>query len=125
MAASEHSRPATGPSRTDLVRDLLEALVTMFDLDYRVGGASLGEAIAERLLALRADERPRWGTPGEISEVARETTEGLELFYRPHLFPGMDDRLRLAHHRSSTCCPGSCPSAARSVSPPFSSPTAT
>lgn len=84
-----------------LVPDLLRALGVMFDLGRPVAGTTLREVIRGRLLALPAlggDQTPSWGTPGGINEIARRTTEALEFFYRPHLFPGMDERLRLGHH---------------------------
>jgi sigma-B regulation protein RsbU (phosphoserine phosphatase) len=78
------------------MRRLLEDFDALFDLTYRVGNASLGELLEGTVSGL---EQPRqnWGTAGRREDVFSETGRFVSFYYRPHLFPGMDPKLRLAH----------------------------
>lgn len=80
-----------------LVGALLDSLASAFDLHYDAGGRRLGQRIEERLRRLRERERPSWGTSGDPTEVASEDSRFLRFLYHPHLFPGMEPKLRLAH----------------------------
>lgn len=85
----------------DLVGALLERLGSAFDLDHDAGGRALGDRIEERLRRIRErearGETPTWGTVGDPTEVSSEESRGLRFLYHPHLFPGMEPKLRLAH----------------------------
>ncbi len=87
---------AGGPSE-ELVASLLEALGEAFDLSMAVGDKTLGAAVANRIRSLRPGEPPEWGIEGDIAQVAEVEAGPLDFYYRPHLFPGMDQALRLGH----------------------------
>ena len=68
-----------------------------FNLDFPVGDETLGIKMRRRLESLVAVESPNWGTPGELSQISSHDAGALEFYYRPHLFPGMSEPLRLGH----------------------------
>jgi len=105
----KHAAPWTREQHADLVAELLRILAEMFDLETAIAGTTLHSAMERRLLALADRESPCWGTTGDIAEIATDASEALEFFYRPHLFPGMDDRLRLAHQLQFDLLPRSSP----------------
>ena len=78
------------------MRRLLEDFDALFDLTHRVGDVPLGELL-ERALSGLEQPRQNWGTPGRREEAFSETGRFVSFYYRPHLFPGMDLKLRLAH----------------------------
>jgi sigma-B regulation protein RsbU (phosphoserine phosphatase) len=82
----------------DVVESLLRVLEDSFDLGTKTALGTLGEAVRDRLLGLDTEAQPSWGTLGAISQVAKQETESLDFYYRPHLFPEMSPELRLAHH---------------------------
>lgn len=97
MSSSPSADEARQPPSPELVGALLEELAATFDLGFPVGDGTLGEAVGERLRRLGPVRQPSWGSPGKITDVASAGSPALRFFYRPHLFPGMDPRLRLAH----------------------------
>ena len=94
---TESNSPPTSSQERDLVVDLLASLAEAFDLDHDVGGRALGERIEERLRRLQGRSTPTWGASGNPTEVASEESRYLRFLYHPHLFPGMEPELRLAH----------------------------
>jgi sigma-B regulation protein RsbU (phosphoserine phosphatase) len=97
------------------VRRLLEEFDARFDLTYRVGDRPLGELL-ERTLSGLDQPRQSWGTEGERTEVVSETGRFVSFYYRPHLFPGMDLKLRLAHELQYRLLPRELPAAGSPVS---------
>ncbi len=75
----------------------MEEFDAIFDLGYRVGGTSLGELVEEELAGLGEPHLSEWGSQGRRDAVNLESERLVSFYYRPHLFPGMDLRLRLAH----------------------------
>jgi serine phosphatase RsbU (regulator of sigma subunit) len=86
-----------GTNRDRLVGDLLQRLAASFRLDLGVGGRPLGEVLEERIREAAARRLPRWGTQGARVRAVTEAHGPLSFVYRPHLFPGMDEALRLGH----------------------------
>lgn len=78
------------------MKRLLDDFEALFDLTHRVGDTSLGELL-ERSISGLEQPRQKWGTSGRREEVFSETGRIASFYYRPHLFPGMDLKLRLAH----------------------------
>lgn len=83
--------------RGNLIASLMDELACSFRLDHTVAGRTLGSRVEERLVALGRRGKPRWGEAGAPEEVASEESDFLRFLYHPHLFPGMEPRLRLAH----------------------------
>lgn len=79
------------------MKRLLDDLAAQFDLDYRVRGVPLLEWIKKFDFDLDKSPLQDWGTPGPESHVATVSPGPVYLYYVPHLFPGMDPKLRLAH----------------------------
>jgi len=94
-----------------LVRELMVELATAFDLSTPIGEQTLGEAAERRLWALELADTPEWGGDGSLTQVAREGSQALDFYYRPHLFPEMDPALRLGHHLQFDLLPRHLPSA--------------
>lgn len=90
------------------MRRLLEDFDDLFDLTYRVGDTPLGELLERTVSGL---DRPRqdWGNEGERREVFTESGRFVSFNYRPHLFPGMDLKLRLAHEMQYRLLPQELP----------------
>ena len=78
------------------MRRLLEDFDALFDLTYLVGDTPLGELL-ERTVSGLDQPCQNWGTKGRREEIFSETGRFVSFYYRPHLFPGMDLKLRLAH----------------------------
>ena len=78
------------------MRRLLEDFDALFDLTFRVGDTPLGELL-ERTVSGLDQPSQDWGTEGQREEVFTESGRFISFYYRPHLFPGMDLNLRLAH----------------------------
>jgi sigma-B regulation protein RsbU (phosphoserine phosphatase) len=95
------------------MKRLLEDLDARFDLGYRVRGVPLGELIERIDVDLDDSPLGNWGTPGPPGELASASQGPVDLHYVPHLFPGMDPKLRLAHrlqyHLLPTGVPGGAP----------------
>lgn len=68
-----------------------------FDLTTPLGDRSLGEAVEGRIRSLELGGTPDWGTDGSLTQLAKKESGALDFYYRPHLFPEMDDALRLGH----------------------------
>lgn len=79
------------------MRRLLEDFDTIFDLSYRVGDNPLGELVERTLSGLEQLQVETWGSAGQREQVVSEAGRFVSFYYRPHLFPGMDLKLRLAH----------------------------
>lgn len=107
--SDEPNLPWSLERHAGLVDELLEVLGRMFDLEYEVAGSSLRATIRLRLERLADRQSPTWGMQGSMTEIARQKTGPLEFFYRPHLFPDMDDGLRLAHQLQFDLLPRSLP----------------
>jgi serine phosphatase RsbU (regulator of sigma subunit) len=79
------------------VKRLLTEFAELFDLDYRIRGARLGQLIEQAVIDLDEHARPEWGAPGPAHELASDSDRFVKFYYVPHLFPGMEQKLRLAH----------------------------
>ena len=79
------------------INDLLEHLGSSFCLEAPVANSTLGELFETTILEAVKNELVDFATPGEKA-ILRHNKEGvMHFFYRPHLFPGMDDALLLGH----------------------------
>ncbi len=85
------------PDLDHTIGELLARLGTNFRLDHRLSGRPLGELFEETIRDAAARELAEFGTPGDRSELARSADGIMHFSYRPHLFPGMDESLRLGH----------------------------
>ena len=90
------------------MRRLLEDFGGIFDLERRVGDSTLGELI-ERTVCDLDQPRQAWGTKGRRDEVFCESGRFVSFYYRPHLFPGMEAKLRLAHELQYRLLPRALP----------------
>jgi len=95
----------------DRLPDLLERLGTTFDVTFPVSGQPLSDHF-ERVVSEAAAQAPAWGEPGARLRLDRITDGALTFLYRPHLFPGMDDALRLGHLAQFHSLPRRLPAAA-------------
>jgi sigma-B regulation protein RsbU (phosphoserine phosphatase) len=78
------------------MRRLLTDFDELFDLSHPVGDRPLGELL-ERALSGFDEPSQAWGSEGRREEIVQESGRFFSFYYRPHLFPGMDLKLRLAH----------------------------
>jgi hypothetical protein len=78
------------------MRRLLEDFDDLFDLTQRIGDATLGDLL-EQTVARLGQSSQEWGTEGRRQELLSESGRFVSFYYRPHLFPGMELKLRLAH----------------------------
>lgn len=78
------------------MRRLLQDFDTVFDLSYPVGSSRLGELVERMVTGLDAPSQ-NWGAEGQREKVFAESGHFVSFFYRPHLFPGMEPKMRLAH----------------------------
>jgi serine phosphatase RsbU (regulator of sigma subunit) len=76
---------------------LLDDFALTFDLSYRLGDRTLEERIRSLIERIETGFSPEWGTSGDKKEVLNYESSELKFYYLPHLFPGMDQKLRLAH----------------------------
>ncbi len=79
------------------MRRLLEDFERLFDLDYEIGGRKLPALIESAILELERHPAPDWGSAGPRGRVELAEHELVRFYYVPHLFPGMELKLRLAH----------------------------
>jgi len=79
------------------IDDLLHQLSESFLLDKPIAGDRLGDLLAETILDAGRRPLPDLGQAGDRRTVQRDVEEPLTFLYRPHLFPGMDEALRLGH----------------------------
>jgi serine phosphatase RsbU (regulator of sigma subunit) len=79
------------------VQRLLRSFDGIFELDHRVGDRALRELVVDMLRGIDANPLPDWGTPADRERLAEEAGPFVRFCYRPHLFPGMAEPLRLAH----------------------------
>ena len=80
-----------------VVDDLLDQLSKSFLLDEQVAGSRLGDLLAETIRNANLHPLPDLGQVGDRHAVRRDVEEPLTFLYRPHLFPDMDEALRLGH----------------------------
>jgi sigma-B regulation protein RsbU (phosphoserine phosphatase) len=79
------------------VDELLRLLSESFLLDERIAGNRLGDLLAETIRDAGGRPLPDLGQAGDRRTVRRDVEEPLTFLYRPHLFPDMDEALRLGH----------------------------
>lgn len=91
------------------MRRLLEAFGALFDLDRPVQGDRLGDLLERAVDELESKALPDWGSSGEGDRLAAQSDGALDFFYRPHLFPGMEHDLRLAHKLQFSMLPREAP----------------
>jgi sigma-B regulation protein RsbU (phosphoserine phosphatase) len=108
----------TNNDREKLLDGVLSRLEDWFLLDSVIGEGTLRDRI--RTIVRDVDfEAGRWGTPGTRFEVARRRRGSFSFLYRPHLFPDMDEELRLGHevqfHLLPRTLPDDAPVAAAAV----------
>jgi len=89
--------PMTSYPDDSTVDDLLRLLSEVFLLDERIAGNRLGDLLAETIREAGRRPLPDLGQAGDRRTVRRDVEEPLTFVYRPHLFPGMDEALRLGH----------------------------
>ncbi len=94
------------------MKRLLEEFAAVFDLDHTVRGVRLGELIARTIDELDVDSMPDWGAPGPADRHESVGGHSHDFHYTPHLFPGMEPSLRLAHKLQFHMLPRDVPSAA-------------
>jgi serine phosphatase RsbU (regulator of sigma subunit) len=76
---------------------LLHQLSESFLLDESIAGNRLGDLLAETIRDARRRPLPELGQAGDRRTLRHDVEEPLTFLYRPHLFPGMDEALRLGH----------------------------
>ncbi len=91
------------------MRRLLDDFATLFDLDTVVDGDRLGDLVLDTISELEDLELPDWGSAGPPGELRSVRGSSLDFHYAPHLFPGMETRLRLAHKLQFHMLPRSVP----------------
>jgi len=91
------------------MKRLLTDFEELFDLDYRIRGTRVGDLVEQAVVDLDEHPRPDWGTPGAATEIASENGRFVKFYYVPHLFPGMELKLRLAHKLQFHLLPRSVP----------------
>lgn len=79
------------------MRRLLSYFERVFDPNYPVHGARLGDLLTDVLDGVSVEAMPEFGTEGDRYDVTSKDDRFVRFFYRPHLFPEMSDDLRLAH----------------------------
>jgi len=76
---------------------LLDQLSKSFLLDEPIAGKRLGDLLGETIREAGRRPLPDLGQAGDRRTVRRDVEDPLTFVYRPHLFPGMDEALRLGH----------------------------
>ena len=76
---------------------LLNDFGAVFDLSHRVGSAPLIELVEQTIVRLEDHPLEDWGTEGRRQRTVTKDERFVRFHYRPHLFPGMDLKLMLAH----------------------------
>lgn len=94
------------------MEQLLESFDQIFDLDFRVGGEPLRKLVEEMLRQIEDHTAPDWGAEGDKYELIQGSGPLVQFFYRPHLFPGMDETLRAAHQLQFQLLPRELPAGA-------------
>jgi sigma-B regulation protein RsbU (phosphoserine phosphatase) len=89
--------PMTSYADDSAVEDLLHLLSESFLLDQQIAGNRLGDLLAETIRDARRRPLDDLGQAGDRGAVRRNAEEPLTFLYRPHLFPGMNEALRLGH----------------------------
>lgn len=92
-----------------LTGQLLAQLSATFRLDLEIGGRTLDELLTDTIHSASRLPDPEWGTPGDRFALERAGAGPLSFTYRPHLFPGMDEALRLGHEVQFSLLPKSLP----------------
>jgi sigma-B regulation protein RsbU (phosphoserine phosphatase) len=92
------------------MKRLLADFDDIFDLSYRTGDTSLGELVKRAIAELPSPLKEEFGSEGQREEIASESGRFVSFYYRPHLFPGMDIKLRLAHALQYQLLPRELPS---------------
>lgn len=80
-----------------LIDELLQRLRATFRLDHRLAGGTLADLVVDAIRTASRLDEPSWGGPGSTAAFEEQTRGPLTFTYRPHLFPDMDDALRLGH----------------------------
>jgi serine phosphatase RsbU (regulator of sigma subunit) len=94
------------------VERLLENFEEIFDLDFRVGGEPLRKLVGDLLHQIEDHSAPDWGTEGDQYALVKGSGPLVQFYYRPHLFPGMDETLRKAHQLQFHLLPRQLPESA-------------
>jgi serine phosphatase RsbU (regulator of sigma subunit) len=89
--------PMTSYPDDSTIDDLLHQLSKSFLLDEPIAGNRLDELLIETIRDAGRRPLPNLGQAGDRRAVRRDVEEPLTFVYRPHLFPGMDEALRLGH----------------------------
>jgi sigma-B regulation protein RsbU (phosphoserine phosphatase) len=89
--------PMTSYPDDSTVDDLLHLLSESFLLDKWIAGNRLVDLLADTIRDAGRRPLPDLGQAGDRRTVRRDVEEPLTFVYRPHLFPGMDEALRLGH----------------------------
>jgi sigma-B regulation protein RsbU (phosphoserine phosphatase) len=89
--------PMTTYPEESTVDELLRQLSESFLLDEEIAGNRLGDLLVETIRDAGRRPLPDLGQEGDRRTVRRDVEEPLMFLYRPHLFPGMDEALKLGH----------------------------
>jgi len=79
------------------INDLLENLSSSFCLNAGIENSTLAELFEATILEAVKNELTDFATPGKKTTLRHNKEGVMHFFYRPHLFPGMDDALLLGH----------------------------
>jgi len=94
------------------MRALLDEFERLFDLDREVLGQRLGDLVERAIERLEVQNLPDWGTPGEAQRFESVSGRSLDFYYSPHLFPEMEQSLKLGHKLQFYMLPREVPQAA-------------
>jgi sigma-B regulation protein RsbU (phosphoserine phosphatase) len=91
------------------VHRLLEDFDSIVHFDRPIGGETIGQALEGLLSRARNESGLVWGTSGIASNIATMQRECMHYFYRPHLHPGLDEKVQLVHKLQFHLLPVFCP----------------
>jgi sigma-B regulation protein RsbU (phosphoserine phosphatase) len=94
------------------MRRLLDDFGSLFDLDHSIAGTTLGGLLERAVSGLESSRAEEWGSRGRREQLASRSGGLVSFYYRPHLFPGMELKLRLAHELQFRLLPRSLSEAA-------------
>ncbi len=89
---------------------LLDTASEFIDLDYRLTGQSLGEALSQLLSLVDVSAEPTWCPPDSMQRTRKSISAPAQyFFYQPHTFPDMDPLLENAHKLQHALLPAAPP----------------
>jgi phosphoserine phosphatase RsbU/P len=88
---------------------LLDDFDRIVDFNYPCGSATMGDALSALLDKANAESSVAWETSGIDISISSLQKECMHFYYRPHLYPEMDEKLKLAHKLQFNLLPTYCP----------------